>query len=378
MDGSLRVPWTASALTRDLSGRTRPRPARRRWKSLALTAVLAGAVVADVAGQEGRPRVVVLSTGGTIASVYDEATGGFAPALTGEELVRAIPGLDTLARVQVEQVVNVPSTDMTPTLWHEVSRRANRLLADTDVAGVVVTHGTDTLEETAYWLDLTVTSHRPVVVVGAQRAASEPDADGPRNLRDAIRVAAAPEAAGMGTMVVMNGRIDAAREATKTHSLDVSTFRSLSWGALGTVDPDGVRFYRSPLRRQTIPVPDEAALARVDIVSTYAGADARLVRALMAGGLDGVVVEAAGVGNLASALFEGLEELRAAGIPCVVTSRVPDGRVLPLYSGRGGGVSLREIGCVFADNLSPQKARVLLIAALASGRDEELVDLFSR
>jgi L-asparaginase len=326
------------------------------------------------------PTVVVLSTGGTIASVYDPERGGFAPALSGEDLVAAVPGITDLAHLEVEQISNIASTDMTPALWLAISRRSDVLLARADVAGVIVTHGTDTLEETAFFLDLTVTSDKPVILVGAQRAASDPDSDGPRNLGDAVRVAVSPAAVGMGTLVVMNGEINAAREVTKTHTMRVETFRSLEYGRLGTIDPDGVRFYRAPLRRQSIPVPPDGELGRVEIVSTYAGADGRLLRGLMAqGGMDGLIVEAAGVGNLAGALFDAIAEVREAGIPVVVSTRVTTGRTLPLYAGKGSGVSLGEIGCIFADNLSPQKARVMLLAALAAGpRQGGLEGYFSR
>jgi L-asparaginase len=344
---------------------------------LAFAAILA-AIPAAVGAQ--LPTVVVLSTGGTIASVYDSASGGFAPALSGDQLVQAVPGLDTIARVEVIQVANVSSTNMTPALWVEVSRRASAALERSEVAGVVVTHGTDTLEETAYFLDLTVVSEKPVVLVGAQRAASERDADGPRNLQGAILTAVAPASRGMGTLVAFNGEIHAAREVTKTHTLNVDTFKSPDLGALGFVEPDGVRYYRAPLRRQTLILPGVVRPGRVEIVTNYAGADGSVVRGILAqGGLDGLVVEASGVGNLASALFDALEEVRAAGIPVVVTTRVHTGRTLPIYAGRGSGVSLREIGCVFADNLPPHKARVLLIAALLSGTPpEQLATVFAR
>ena len=326
------------------------------------------------------PVVHVLSTGGTIASVYDPERGGFAPALSGEDLIAAVPGIESVARLEVEQISNISSTDMTPALWLRVSRRTDELLSRPEVAGVIVTHGTDTLEETAFFLDLTVDNQKPAIFVGAQRAASEPDSDGPRNLADAVRVAVSPEAIGMGTLVVLNGEINAAREVTKTHTLRVETFRSLEYGRLGTVDPDGVRFYRAPLRRQTIRLPSDAELGRVEIVSNYAGADGRVVRGFMAlGGLDGLVVEATGVGNLAGAMFDALADVRRAGIPVVITSRVATGRTLPLYVGKGSGVSLEEIGCIFADNLSPQKARVLLLTALAAQSDVEgIAEYFSR
>ncbi len=362
------------------AARTQRRGAAALWALATAAAWLALASAASPVAAQSLPKVVVLSTGGTIASVYDAAAGGFAPALSGEQLVSAVPGLDTLARVEVIQVANVPSTDMTPALWMEVSRRASEMLARPDVAGVVVTHGTDTLEETAYFLDLTVGSEKPVVVVGAQRAASERDADGPRNLRDAILTAVAPASRGMGTLVVMNTEIHAAREVTKTHTLNVSTFLSPQWGALGTVDPDGVRYYRAPVRRQHLDVPVDAALGRVEIVTNYAGADGSVIRAILSqGSLDGLVVEASGVGNVSDRMFEAVKEVRARGIPVVISTRVHTGRTLALYAGSGSGVTLEEIGCVFADNLPPHKARVLLLAALTRTSDPaQLRALFGR
>jgi L-asparaginase len=236
------------------------------------------------------------------------------------------------------------------------------------------------MEETAYFLDLTVVSPKPVVMVGAMRAASEWDADGPRNLLDAARVAVSGEAAGMGTLVVLNGEIHAAREVTKTHSLAVETFGTPEFGALGIVDADGVRFYRAPLRRQSLPLPPGVTLPTVDIIPNYAGSDGRLIRGLLREGpVDGLVVDASGAGNIAAPLFEAVREAREAGVAVVVTSRTHAGRVLPLYAGSGGGTTLREMGCVFADNLSAQKARVLLIVALALVDEPgELREIFHR
>jgi L-asparaginase len=329
---------------------------------------------------ESLPTVVVLSTGGTIASTRSDEEAGYTSNLQGEQLVAAVPGLDQVALIEVQNVVNVGSTNMTPALWLEVSRRATAALERDEVAGVLVTHGTDTMEETAYFLDLTVTSDKPVIIVGAMRAASEWDADGPRNLLNAARVAVSEEARGKGTFVVLNGEIHAAREVTKTHSLAVETFGTPEFGALGIVDADGVRFYRAPLRRQSIPMAPDVVLPTVDIISNYAGSDGRLIRGLLKEGpVDGLVVDASGAGNIATALFEAVREARDQGIAVVITSRTHSGRVLPLYAGGGGGTTLQELGCVFADNLSAQKARVLLIAALTRTTDpEELRRYFDR
>jgi len=330
--------------------------------------------------QDSLPTVVVLSTGGTIASTQSDEEGGYTSNLQGEQLVAAVPGLDQVAVIEVQNVANVGSTNMTPALWLEVSQRATAALDRDEVAGVLVTHGTDTMEETAYFLDLTVTSDKPVIMVGAMRAASEWDADGPRNLLNAARVAVSEEARGKGTFVVLNGEIHAAREVTKTHSLAVETFGTPEFGALGIVDADGVRFYRAPLRRQSIPMAPDVVLPTVDIVSNYAGSDGRLIRGLLREGpVDGLVVDASGAGNIAAALFEAVKEAREMGIAVVITSRTHSGRVLPLYAGGGGGTTLHELGCVFADNLSAQKARVLLIAALTRTENpDELREYFRR
>jgi L-asparaginase len=318
-----------------------------------------------------------MATGGTIASRFDPAIGALAPAATGADLVKAVPDLENLARVEVEQVANIGSYDMTPEIWRKLAARTNELLARGEISGVVVTHGTDTLEETAYFLDLTVTSQKPVVLVGAQRAASFFDSDGPRNLLNAVRVAVSPEAIGKGTLVVMNGQINAAREVTKTSTIEVETFKTLEFGALGVADLGAVRFYRAPLRRQTIPLSDQQSLGRVEIVSQYAGADGRIISLLLKqGGLDGLVVEGFGLGHVTQGTLDAIREARTLGIPVVLSTRVYTGRVIPLYA---RDIELQKAGCIRADNLSAQKARVLLMLALTRTRDSaEIQKYFDR
>ena len=346
----------------------RPRSLRSLWKIAAWLCI--GLTLPSVsAGQEQNalPRVVVLATGGTIASQYDPDVGALAPQLTGEDIVASVPGLREVARVSVEQIANVGSRNMTPEIWRTLAGRANELLASPDIAGVIVTHGTDTLEETAYFLDLTVTSEKPVVVVGAQRAPTFFDTDGPRNLLNAVRVAVSEEAIGMGTLVVMNGQINAARDVTKTNTLDVETFKTLDFGVLGVADIDAVRFYRAPLRRQTIPLREGDRLPRVEIVSQYAGADGRLIRLLLEDGeLDGLVIEGVGLGHVSSRTLEVIRDVRARGIPVALSTRVPTGRIVPVYA---INVELLDLGCVEADNLSPQKARILLMLAMTRTLD---------
>lgn len=335
-----------------------------------LLAVCFGVSVCDAATDDPLPVVAVLSTGGTIASKHNPAKGGYEPAFSGQDLVAAVPAIRKIAQVQVEQISNISSSDITPGIWMRLAARVNDLLSKPNVAGVVVTHGTNTLEETAYFLDLTTTGTKPVILVGAQRPASDPDSDGPRNLLDAIRVAISPEAANKGVLVVMNGQINPARDVTKTNTSQVETFRSLEFGQLGVVDEEAVRFYRAPVRRQTFAVGPQTVLGRVDIIVNYAGADGLLIRSLLrTGDVNGLVIAGMGLGGVTSSMFDAIQEARAKGVPVVVSTRVPTGRVFSLSAAKGSSLTLRQIGCVLADNLSPQKARVLLMLALTKTRD---------
>ena len=323
------------------------------------------------------PAVVVLATGGTIASRQNITQGTSMPSLSGEELVNAVPALRKVARVRSEQIASVGSRDMTPAIWVRLAARANELLAQPDVAGIVVTHGTDTLEETAYFLDLTIAGNKPVVLVASQRPASDSDSDGPRNLLDAVRVAVSPEAVGKGVLVVLNGQINAARDVTKTNTSQVETFRSLEFGELGIADSEAVRFYRAPLRRQTIAVDSRTQLGRVEIVYNYAGADGRLIRALIREeGLAGLVVAGLGLGNVTAGVADAIEEARAKGVPVVISTRVLSGRIFSLGDGKSSAIGLKKLGCVLADNLTPQKARVLLMLALTRTREAALIQKY--
>jgi L-asparaginase len=344
------------------------------WSRL-LSLVLVG--VCSGFAAESLPTVAVLSTGGTIAGKHDPGRGGYVPAFSGEDLINAVPEVRKIAQIQIEQISNISSSDMTPDIWIRLASRIDNLLARPNITGVVVTHGTNTLEETAYFLDLTVGSAKPVILVGAQRPASDADADGPRNLLDAIRVAIAPDAIQKGSMVVMNGSINAARDVTKTHASQVEAFRSLEFGQLGLVDRAGVRFYRAPVRRQIVGVGEGAKLPRVEIIMNYAGADGLLVReALRSGAVQGLVVAGFGLGGVPSLVFDAIKEARDKGVPVVVSTRVPTGRVFPFAATKGSPRSLKQIGCVLGDNLSPQKARVLLMLAITKTRDTEALQKY--
>jgi L-asparaginase len=337
-------------------------------------------------GQGSRPKVVVLSTGGTIATRYDPGTNQSLPTLTGEQLVTAIPQLQEVAQIAVEQVAQVGSADITPQLWLSLLDRIQRYLAQPDIAAVVITHGTDTLEETAYFLDLTVAGTKPVVLVGAQRMASDPAPDGPANLLDAVRVAASPESQGKGVLVVIAGQIHAAADVTKTSTVELQGFASPHTGELGTVVGPQIRFTRSPQSRAHIDLPPGTSLPRVEIVYHYAGADGWLLRNLLEPGfrpgaphLDGLIIAATGLGHVSAGMYDQIAEARKDGIPVVIATRVPNGPTRPTYPGKGLGISLKSLGCIFVDELSPQKARILLMLAMTRTKDpKELQKYFSR
>jgi L-asparaginase len=301
--------------------------------------------------------VVVVSTGGTIAMRPDPATGKLVPAVSGEELVEMLAWPDA-PPLELDDFASVPSFDMHGELAVSLARRVGEHAADEDVAGVVVTHGTDTMEETVYLIDrLLPDGAPPVVLTGAQRAGDEPDRDGPRNLRDAIRVASSPAAQGRGAMVVFAGEIHAAREVRKVHTSAVRAFASPGHGPIGHVDGDRVMFSRRPERRPALPVPE--ALVEVDLIRLYAGSDARFLRTAVQSGARAIVLEGTGRGNANDQVLEGVREAVASGVTVVVCSRCLEGRVKPVY-GRGGGRDLAEAGAVFAGDLAGPKARVLL------------------
>lgn len=282
----------------------------------------------------------------------DPATGKLVPATNLDELLESLAWADA-PTLELDDFVSVPSFDMHGALALSLARRVLEHRAPT-----VVTHGTDTMEETVFLIDrLLPDDGPPVVLTGAQRAADEADRDGPRNLRDAIRVAASPEAGGRGAMIVFAGEIHAARDVRKVHTSAVRAFASPGHGPIGHVDGGQVHFSRRPERRPPLPVPEE--LAPVDLIRLHAGSDARFLRAAVESGARAIVLEGTGRGNANDQVVEGVREAVADGVTVVVCSRCVAGRVEPVY-GRGGGRDLAEAGAVFAGDLAGPKARVLL------------------
>jgi L-asparaginase len=324
------------------------------------------------------PVVVMIATGGTIAMKIDPIKKAPVPAISGEDLLSTVPEIAKVARIEVINLANVPSDYMDPVLWVKLQKAVLVALARPEVAGVIVSHGTDTLEETAYFLDLTVNHEKPIVLIGAQHNASERDFDGPRNLVNAARICVSPEAKGKGAMIALNNQINAAREVSKTHTSDVETFKSGDFGFLGNVDSDRVLFYRTPSRRQHIPLTQDN-MPYVEIVAMFGGADGTMIKAAVAAGAKAIVVQGLGWGNMNIPMYEAVLEAIAKKVVVIVSTRVPNGRVLPVYGFKGGGKTLKDAGAVMADNLSPQKARILAMLVLQKTSDpNEFQKFFDR
>jgi L-asparaginase len=313
------------------------------------------------------PVVQVFTTGGTIASRYDPATRSVVPAVSPEALLSTAPALREVAEVRVEELALESSWNVTLPMVGRWARRIREVLAGGGVDGAVVTHGTDTLEETAFALDLLCDGAPPVVVTGAMRNASETGPDGPGNLLAAARVAADPAARGRGALVVLGDEAHAARRVTKTHTTAPGTFRSPWHAPVARLDPAGIAW--EPPAPRLPPLPPAEPEERVHLVKMALGADPLLLRAALDGGARGVVIEGSGAGNVAGGWEPAVEALLAAGVPVVLTSRTGGGRVVPAYGAPGGGARLARLGVILGGDLSGPKARVALAFALGGGMD---------
>lgn len=309
-------------------------------------------------------RVVLVTTGGTIASRHDAASGHTIASVDGAALRASLH--DPLAgfELTVDEFSNLGSSAMTLPLAFALAGRIAGHLADPTCQGVVVTHGTDTMEESAYLADLVVDSDKPVVFTGAQRSADARDTDGPRNIADAVRIAGAPVARGLGAMITFEQDFHAARDVTKTHASRVDAFASGEHGKLGEVDGEHVVLFRRPvLRRTYAPVRIEED---VELIKLVLGAGDRALRFAAESGAKAIVLEGFGRGNATPAVARAAAEAIAAGIPVIVCSRCPQGRVRPIY-GNGGGADLEQAGAIFAGDLAGPKARILAAVLLGAG-----------
>ncbi len=325
------------------------------------------------------PSIVILATGGTIAGSADSATNFTnyqAGTLSAQDLIDAVPSIVDLAHVRSEQIANVPSESFTFDILLKLAKRINILLEDDTCHGIVVTHGTDTLEETAYFLNLVVKSSKPVVIVGSMRPATAIGADGPLNLLDAVGVAASKESSGKGVLIVLDGHIIAAREGTKSNTLSSETFKAHELGILGYVIDFKAVYYRDVIRLHTthteFDIMQVHTLPRVDIVYEYLNASTAMHKAIIASKPDGIVIAATGNGCMSDrveALFGAASKQR---IMVVRSSRTGSGVITPTPSDMKNGF-------IASDNLNPQKARILLTLALLRTKDSAKIrEMFAR
>jgi len=354
----------------------------------ALVAICLAAAAAPTWAQTSTatvPRVRLVATGGTISN----RNGG---RLTAEELVKSMPGIERYAQPEYEQFTNLASSELTLDHWLGLSKRLNELFrTDPDLAGLVVTSGTDTLEELAYFLDLTVHSDKPVVVVGSMRNPSTVGYEGAANLLEGFRVAAAPAARNKGVLVVLNDEINSAREVTKTDALRLQTFQARGYGVLGVVDADRVVFYRDVVKRHTarseFDVTSLTKLPRVDVIMVYQGADGDLIKAAADAGAEGIVMAAAGAGATSGTQREAENYAVKKGVIVVTTTRTGSGRIAPPRRGPNAAQPSNQSAALTPDeqgrfvageDLAPVKARVLLMLALTKTKDPvEIQRIFS-
>jgi L-asparaginase len=314
-------------------------------------------------------KVVMIFTGGTISMKISEGDHSVIPAFSANEIMMNLFNSELYQDLETIEYSELPSPSITPDKMMEISVIVRTNLQRDDVYGVVVVHGTDTLEETAFFLDIVVDSDKPIVVTGSMKSSSELGFDGINNLVSSILVAKSPKSMGRGVLVVMNDQINAASEVTKSNTLSLDTFKSMDYGPLGMVDNKEVIFYRR-VNYAKKRIPTTVMESRVYLLKVVAGMDGSLIDFLVDHkDAKGIVLEALGRGNVPPAMVEAIARAIAQNIPVVVCSRCPSGRVLDTYGYVGGGKHLANLGCVFAPNINGQKARILLMLGLSQSND---------
>ncbi len=307
-------------------------------------------------------KILLITTGGTIAMKIDKKKGGAVPSLQADDLVRYLPQVKGLSELEIETFSNIPSPYMNVKLWKSLANLVDRRLAD-GFDGVVITHGTDTLEETAFFLELMLKTSKPVVLTAAMRTLDELSGDGPRNIWGALKTVVSDDyTEDMGVTLVLNDEIHAVRDVTKTYTSNVATFRSPLFGPVGLVDNDQVTFYFKPFKR--IKIHTDAIEEKVALIKAYADMDSDIIDALVDMGYKGIVIEAFGRGNLPDWVVGSIQKAIDRGVAVVISSRCYMGRVLGDYAYEGGGEHLHKIGVIFSYDLRGIKARILLMLAL--------------
>ncbi|MBS4191059.1 asparaginase [Bacillus sp. FJAT-49705] len=322
-----------------------------------------------------KKKILVIHTGGTISMSEDASTGAVKPTEINP-LTEKTKELLSLAEIIIEEPFHLPSPHITPIEMFKLKELIEHHFDKEEIEGVVITHGTDTLEETAYFLHLTIQATFPIVVTGAMRSSNEIGADGLYNLISSIRVASCKEAKNKGVLVVLNDEIHTAENVTKTHTSNVSTFQSPQYGPIGIVTKRGVFFHHLPTNDEYYKIDNVSK--RVALMKAHAGMDSTLLYAIRDLNYHGVVIEALGQGNLPPATIEGIKALIEKNIPVVLVSRCFNGIAQDVYSYDGGGKQLKDLGVIFSNGLNGQKARIKLLIGLASTtNNKEIEDMFN-
>lgn len=319
-----------------------------------------------------KKNILIVFTGGTFSMKIDKKkSGGAVPRYSGKELLKKIPDVGNLAKISFFDFGKYPGPHVTPEIMIQLSKQLKKKLAEKKYDGIVITHGTDTLEETAYLIDLTIKTKIPIVFTGSMKNSSEPDWDGPKNLIDSIQVCLNENSRGMGTLVCMHGEVNAASEVTKIFSNEFETFQSLDFGSLGFILKDRVVYNRLPRFLEIIDT--NKINPNVDLLTVYAGMDEKFFKHSADSGVDGLVIEALGIGNVPPAAFKGVEYVVKKNIPIVLVSRCPAGETDYIYSYPGAGKHLHNLGVIFTDYLNGQKARIKLMLALSKTTDRKIL-----
>lgn len=321
-------------------------------------------------------KVALIFTGGTIAMKVDKDLHGAIPSLSPNEIVQTLSGIDEFHNLLVHEFSRKPSPSITPMDMRNLANVVNDFLDQDDIVGVVVVHGTDVLEETAFYLNCVCNSRKTIVLTGSMKNASELGYDGLTNLVSSIKVCMSPASAGKGTLVVMNDTINSSVEVTKTHTMSLDTFKSSEFGPLGIIDHNEVMYYRDVTNFKRYKLENEI-VNNVYLIKSYAGMDGEYIDFLIERQARGIVIEALGRGNLPPTMLDAIDRAINVGIFVVIVSRCYAGRVLDTYAYRGGGKDLTNRGCILGGNLNGQKARILLMLAIANDYDfDDIVKLF--
>jgi L-asparaginase len=315
--------------------------------------------------------ILIVFTGGTFSMKIDKKSGGLLPQYSGEQLVNKIPEVKKIANISCYDFGKYPGPHITPEIMIDLSKQIKKRIKEKKYDGIVITHGTDTLEETAYLLDLTIKTKTPIVFTGSVKNSSEPDWDGPKNLLDSIYVCLNENSKGMGVLVCMHAEVNAASEVTKIFSSEFETFQSLDFGSLGFVQDGKVIYNRIPRHLEIIET--EKVNSNVDLITVYAGMDEKFFKFSADSSVDGLVVEALGIGNVPPKAFDGIKYVIEKGIPVVLVSRCPAGETDYIYSYPGAGKHLHKLGVIFTDYLNGQKARIKFMLALSKTTDRKLL-----